>query len=321
MNLKFTSKIFSLLLSLGLLAALIFGVTHAQALEDWWKLRGYDPPATVVKLASEDTMTPLAVHIFYVNHPDLESNAVTFRQLCTVAEQTIVLGCYHSDQNGIDIYKVEDSRLNGVQEVTAAHEMLHAAYDRLSSSDRKNIDNMLESFYQNSLSDQRIKDTIDSYKKSEPNDVVNEMHSVFGTEVSNLPVPLESYYKKYFSNRAAVVAFANGYEGEFTSRINQINDDDQRLAQMKVQIQADENSLDAQLSGLQAERAQIERSGSDADISQYNARVTAYNSGVKHLQNEISAYNALVEQRNAIATELRSLQGSLDTRLTAQTTR
>ena len=321
MNLKFTSKIFSLLLSLGLLAALIFGVTHAQALEDWWRLRGYDPPATVVKLASEDTMTPLAVHIFYVNHPDLESNAVTFRQLCTVAEQTIVLGCYHSDQNGIDIYKVEDSRLNGVQEVTAAHEMLHAAYDRLSSSDRKNIDNMLESFYQNGLSDQRIKDTIDSYKKSEPNDVVNEMHSVFGTEVSNLPTPLESYYKKYFSNRAAVVAFANGYEGEFTSRINQINDDDQRLAQMKVQIQADENSLDAQLSGLQAERAQIERSGSDADISQYNARVTAYNSGVKHLQNEISAYNALVEQRNAIATELRSLQGSLDTRLTAQTTR
>jgi hypothetical protein len=283
------------------------------------KLRGYSAPTNVAQLASEDTMTPLATHIFYVNHPVLESDVVAFRHNCAQSEQTIVLGCYHSAQNGIEIYNVKDTRLDGVQEVTAAHEMLHAAYDRLSSKDRQDVDNMLQDFYQHSLSDQRIKDTIDSYKKSEPNDVVNEMHSVFGTEVSSLPAPLENYYKKYFTNRAAVTAFADNYEAEFTSRTNQINADDAQLAAMKAQIQADEQSLDAQLAQLQANRAKIEHSGSNAEIAQYNAQVSVYNSGVKHLQNEISAYNILVEQRNAIAAELRSLQGSLDTRLTAQT--
>lgn len=321
MNLRFTKKILNILLSLGIFGALVLGVTHAQALEDWWKLRGYSPPASITQLATEDTMTPLATHIFYVNHPALESNVATFRQNCAQSEQTIVLGCYHSAQNGIEIYNVKDTRLNGVQEVTAAHEMLHAAYDRLSSKDKQNIDGMLQDYYKNSLTDQRIKDTIESYKKSEPNDVVNEMHSVFGTEVTSLPAPLENYYKRYFTSRAAIVAFANGYEGEFTSRTNQINADDQQLAAMKAQIQADEQSLAAQLSQLQSDRNRIEHSGTEAEIAQYNAQVTAYNSGVRRLQNEISAYNALVEQRNTIAAELRSLQGSLDTRLTTQTTR
>ena len=35
------------------------------------------------------------------------------------------------------IYNVNDERLNGLKEVTAAHEMLHAAYERLPESDKK----------------------------------------------------------------------------------------------------------------------------------------------------------------------------------------
>src|SRR4051812_42960213 len=79
---------------------------NAQALTDWWQLRGYMPPATVSSLAIQDTMTPAAQHIFYVNRPDIESNTSQFRTDCGETEKTIVLGCYHSNQSGIFVYNV-----------------------------------------------------------------------------------------------------------------------------------------------------------------------------------------------------------------------
>lgn len=309
----------SRLILIAVLAAAIFGgFTHVRALTDWVKLRNYVAPANVAQLATQDTMTGYARHLFYVNHPVIESNVSQFRANCAQNEQTIVLGCYHGGDMGIEIYDVKDSRLAGVEQVTAAHEMLHAAYDRMSSKDKAGVDAMLEDYYKNDLTDQRVKDTIDAYKKSEPNDVVNEMHSVFGTEVPSLPGPLENYYKKYFSDRSRVTSYAANYEDEFTSRMNQIAADDQQLTQMKSQIQSEESDLDSQLASLQADRARIERSSSDSDVNQYNARVNAYNAGIRTLQNDIAVYNSLVSERNSIAADLQSLQSSLDTRLTTQ---
>jgi hypothetical protein len=316
-----TSRVASLIVTVAFIAAVIVGFSKAQAIEDWLRLRNYTPPASIVTLASEDTMTPLAKHIFYVTHPTLEANVQAFRQDCNNSEQTIVLGCYKSGVGSgsfLFVYQVQDPRLHGVQEVTAAHEMLHAAYDRLSTKDRNNIDAMLEDYYKNDVKDQRIIDTINAYKKTEPNDVVNEMHSIFGTEIPNLPTPLENYYKKYFTDRSQVTAYAANYEDEFTSRRDQISADDARLADMKAQIQSEEQDLSAQLASLQADRANIENSTSRSEVDAYNSRVSRYNSGVHQLQADIASYNALVEARNSIAAELASLQSSLDTRLTTQ---
>ena len=313
------SKILKTTITVAFLAAVFVTLTHFQDIADWFKLRNYTPPAAVKAFTIADTMTPHAVHLFYINHPVVESNVSTFRANCSIAEQTIVLGCYKGNEYGIEIYNVKDPRLNGVQQVTAAHEMLHAAYDRLSTKDRDSVDAMLQNYYQHDLTDQRIKDTINAYKKTEPNDVVNEMHSVFGTEVANLPAPLEQYYKQYFTNRAQVTNFAASYEGEFTKRKSQIDADDQQLSIMKTQINSEESSLQAQLAGLQADRASVENSDSQTVVNAYNSRVNAYNAGVRKLQSDITTYNALVVARNVIAAELDSLQSSLDTRLTTQT--
>ncbi len=314
------------MLTIGLLAAPFLVYFNAQALTDWAQLRNYMPPAVVASLASQDTMTAQARHIFYVNHPQLETDANQFRSDCSESEKTIVLGCYHSNQDGIFVYNVQDPRLAGVQQVTAAHEMLHAAYDRLSSKDKNYVDGLLQSYY-NSQHDQRIIDTINAYRQSEPNDVVNEMHSVFGTEIANLPAPLEQYYTRYFSDRAAVVAFANNYEVEFTSRSDQIKADDAQLAQMKAQIDQQEQSLSQQLSSINSERAQLDSQRAGGQIDQYNAGVAAfnadvgrYNAGVASLKSDIATYNALVIERNSIANELTSLDKAIDTRVAPQTT-
>jgi hypothetical protein len=312
-------------LTLTVLALPLLLVFKAEALMDWWKLHDYSPSTEVVQMAKADTMTAKGRHFFYLNHPKIVSQITVFHQQCPQSEQTIVLGCYHSGENGITVYNIKDHRLKGEKEVTAAHEMLHAAYDRLDSSQKSRINGLLQDFYQNQH-DKRITSTINAYKKSEPTDVVNEMHSVFGTEIANLPPELENYYKDYFANRSTIVKFAEGYEAEFTSRINRINQYDNQLRTLKQQITSEEADLSAKAAQIENDRARLEALRASGRTAEYNAavpgfnnEVNAYNQALAKLRADIAYYNELVTRRNAIALELRSLDSALDTRLQTQT--
>ncbi|MDO8591551.1 MAG: hypothetical protein Q7R60_01325 [bacterium] len=315
-------SVLRVVLGLCLMAVPLVGLWQRNDIYDAVQLRGYTPPSAVANLAARDTMTSYGQHLFYVNHPQLVGDSATFRADCTLAEQTIVLGCYHPNQRGVFVYNVQDPRLAGIIEVTSAHEMLHAAYDRLSSSDKKNIDKMLQDYYKNNLKDQRILDTIESYRKTEPNDVVNEMHSIFGTEIADLPAPLDNYYKRYFTNRAAVVGFSQNYENEFTNRSAKADQYEKQLNELKAKISAEETGLRTQSDKINAEQARLDSlKASDqieqynAGVANYNASVDAYNSGVAGYKRDINNYNTLVEQYNAVAGELKQLYGAIDTRL------
>jgi hypothetical protein len=299
-----------------------WAVLNHQKVYDWWHLRGYTPPTAIKNLAAQDTMNDYAKRIFYVNEPIIEAKSA-FSEKCPAdgGEKTIVLGCYHSDQAGIFILNVDDPRLDGVEEVTAAHEMLHAAYDRLSKSERGHVDAMLQDFYDNGLTDERIKSTINSYKTTEPDDLVNEMHSIFGTEVANLPAPLEAYYKKYFTDRQQIAAFAAKYQSEFTSRKAQVAQYDAQLAGMKTQINNLEADLNAKQAQIDAEQSRLNSLRSSGDIDGYNAGVPGYNylidqynAEVAQVKDLINQYNSLVETRNAVALEegqlVKELSGS-----------
>lgn len=312
--------------TLFVLALLIFGLFNQQAIEDWLRLRNYTPPATIAAIAQADTMTDDAKHIFYVTHPDLINEANTFRQACPSFEQTIVLGCYHSGfSSAVYIYNVQDTRLNGVVEVTAAHEMLHAAYDRLSQDEKDRINGLLNDFYANKLDDKRVLETINTYKSTEPNELLNEMHSIFATEVGGLTTELETYYKRYFSDRSTVVTFASKYADEFTRRIAKIKDFEQRLAALKEKIENQEAALGQQLQQIEADRRRLDSLRASGQFAEYNAAVSGfntsvndYNAGVARLRADIAEYNNLVAAHNALAAELSSLYESLDTSLTPQ---
>ena len=312
----------NLLLSACLIAIPIVGFWQRNAIYDAVRLHGYNPPLAVANLATKDTMTNDGRHLFYVNHPQLVGDSAAFRADCTVTEQTIILGCYHPTERGVFVYNVSDPRLAGIQEVTVAHEMLHAAYDRLNTNDKNYINRLLNDYFVHDLHDQRILDTIDAYKKTEPKDVVNEMHSVFGTEIANLPAPLENYYKRYFTSRAAVVAFSQNYESEFTNRSAKAAQYEKQLNALKAKISAEETSLRAELAKINAEQARLDSLKANNQIDQYNfgvgdynASVDAYNTGVAQYRRDVNTYNSLVEQYNAIAGELKQLYGAIDTRL------
>jgi len=301
--------------AVGLIAA------NRQNILDWWKLRQYRPPAAVSALASQDTMNAYGRKIFYVNHPSIEAKTA-FAASCPKngGEQTIVLGCYHPGESGIFLLSVNDQRLDGVEQVTAAHEMLHGAYERLSGPDRKRVDAMLLDYYNHDLHDQRILNTIAAYKRSEPHDVVNEMHSVFGTEVAQLPPGLETYYRRYFTNRAQIAAFAAQYQAEFTSREDALAQDDARLSALKTQIDQDEsdlqikqNEIDVRQNQLLAQKNSGDVNGYNAGVPGYNNLVDAYNIEVQTVKDLVNQYNQLVVARNAVALQENQLVKALST--------
>ena len=297
----------------GLACALAILANH-QAVYDWIRLQGYNAPSDIAMLASDDKLTTSAKRIFYVNHPLLQSKSAFANSCPNGDKETAVLGCYIPIQRGIYVLHVTDVRLAGIEQVTAAHEMLHAAYDRLNDKDKRQLDSWLTDYYQHSLTDPVIIDQMNSYKKSEPNDLLNEMHSIFGTEVTNLPSNLENYYKRYFSDRQKVTGYYTTYEAEFSSRINQIKQDDTQLAGLKMQIQADESDLKTKQAQLNVQQAQLDaarRSGNltayNNGVPAYNTLVDAYNAEVATIKSLVDQYNTLVVARNAIALEEQQL--------------
>ncbi len=306
-------------LTLGIILAIlpVAAWLLRQNIFDWTRLHNYQPNAAVVKLATDTTMDDYARHLFYVYHPSIESKQ-TFSQNCSENEKTIVLGCYVSMQ-GIYIYDVKDTRLAGVEEVTAAHEMLHAAYDRLKPQEKQKINLLIQQAY-SQVTDKRIRSNIDSYQQAGA-DTTNELHSILGTEVRNLPPDLETYYKRYFTDRAKIVSYSEQYQQIFTDRQNKVAADDVNLKNIKIQIDALDASLKSQSQSLTADRQNLNNllaRGQTADynaaVPSYNAKVTAYNADIATEQSLVDEYNTIVKERNALALEENELVKAIDSR-------
>ncbi len=303
------------ILALAIPAVLLW---QRQAIFDQWRLYRYQPPAEVVELADVTTMNNDTRRLFYVYHPAVQDKA-TFNTHCRENEETIVLGCY-VDGEGIYLLDVTDNRLAGVEEVTAAHETLHAAYARLNSRERNRVNQMLDNAF-DALSSPRIKETIEIYRKRDPNIVHNELHSILGTEVRVLPTELEDYYKRYFIDRSKVVGFSEQYEQAFTARKNLIQDYDAQLAALKGEIDGLQNSLKAAEQALARDRTNLNNLRSSGDVEGYNAAVPGYNvkvatfnRDIDTLTNKINQYNEIVAKRNAVASEEEELVKAIDSR-------
>lgn len=288
---------FGLLTSLALWSALLIAVMNQQAITDWWRLRDYTPPEAIVQLADETTMTEKAQHIFYVYHPELQSSE-PFNTSCRRGNEfTIVLGCYVSSQ-GIYIFDVNDNRLDGIEEVTAAHEMLHAAYERLSDKDRIDIDKMTAATFAK-LNNKRLIDTLSLYEENDSKAVPSELYTILGTEVRNLPSELERHYAAYFGDRIKVVSLAEAYEKAFTDREEQIRDIEKEMTILKTQVKFMNETLAIEHTRLEEEYQRLESQRTSTDPMTFRSIATAYNNRVNAYNRQVTEVNELIEKYNA----------------------
>jgi hypothetical protein len=290
----------------------------------WWfydeyKLYGYNPPKAISTIATEDQLTNYGRTLLYIYHPDLEDSA-TFNNNCKVTTVAIVLGCTVIGR-GIYLYNIQDPALNGVEQVTAAYEMLHVAYSRLSGDQLKTVNQLVMSTYNKlSVSDPLLKSEYESYLKTEgPGAVDNEMHSTLGTEVANLPPALAVYYQRYFKNRQVIVNYATQYESVFTTREAEVANDDANLATLKSQISALNTILSNEYVNIKDQQATMDSFKAEGNYSEYNANVASYNNSVNLYnsqivtdQNLVDQYNALVAQRNSIAISENKLSNEIN---------
>lgn len=310
-------KVLPYLFTFCLFAVGFYAAKNVTDILDWWRLRDYKPSAIIISLADESGMNSLGRRLFYVHDPAVLDKS-QFRNNCTVGEATIVLGCYITHRR-IYIYDVEDERLEGVEEVTAAHEMLHAAYDRLSPSEKESLGKLLDDAFER-VTDQRVIENVATYRTQDPSIVHNELHSILGTEVRQLPQALEEYYKKYFVQRLAVVEKAERYATEFQAREDKITAFDEQLSQKNGEITRLQAELREKSNALALEKKRIEGLRNDANtynmaVVSYNADVNSYNTQVNQVKKLIDEYNVIVVERNAIAFEERELVEAIDTRV------
>lgn len=271
-----------------------YALFNQQDIRDWWILRSYQPPAEISALATTTAMSESGKRAFYASQPVLNDRD-NFNKNCPFPDRSLVLGCFAN--NHIYIFKVDSVKLEGVEEVTAAHEMLHAAYARLGRQEREKVDKLTADALVG-LRNERLNQTIDGYRQDDPDSVPNELHSLLGTEIRNLPAELEAHYAKYFTDRSRVVAIAESYEQVFIGLQAQIAGLANSISELRTRIDQTESKLTQDKSALDAEAARLNQLRQAGEFDQYNAGVPAYNSQVNTYNALVETYKDLVEQHN-----------------------
>jgi uncharacterized coiled-coil DUF342 family protein len=317
-KLKGTTKF---LLTIGIAAGLIYAFINHQAIIDEWRLRGYDPPKEIVRLADRTTMNDDTRRLFYVNRPAIEDKE-RFRQSCENIESDMLLGCY-APNKGIFLLRVDDKRLDGVHEVTAAHEVLHAIYDRLSADERRSVDKMTQAALKE-VTNERILETVEEYRKDDSHSVPNELHSILGTSVRHLSEDLEAHYSRYFKNRQKIVDYLDSYQNEFISREKraknlrgQLHNLNSQISNASQQLESMRADLDSQHQSLEAKRDDTDQEVFNSEVREYNSNVKEFTSLVDYHNELVRQYNSLRDEHNALVVEEKELIKAIDSRAPA----
>lgn len=272
----------------------------------------FEPTSEVAALTV--SMSDEGRRLFYAARPKVLDRA-EFAVACPNAEHVNVLGCFTGD--AIYILRVARPELVGVMETTAVHEMLHAAYAALSSSERSGVDSLVGDFYAG-VTDRDLKALVASYERSEPGQRLNELHSLLATQLVSLNPPLEGHYRRYLALRPKVVAAYQGYRGtleQLERRIDalhaEIDGAKAQLKAMEARIAADEAALGELNRRLEALKAQGNVSEFNRLIPQQNAQVRALRELADQYNQLVSAHNAKVKEVNGLALEQNQLVDSL----------
>jgi hypothetical protein len=309
------------LIILIIVSALLW-VNH-QYLVDSIHFWNYQPSSNVSAIVNRAQLSDSGKFIFYASEPSIDDK-VAFNQECERKESgTAILGCYVSDK--IYLYNVSDQRLDGIKEVTAAHEMLHAVYERMSQSEKDDVNKLVEVEYQKLKVNPDYAERMAFYERTEPGERDNELHSIIGTEVGSIGAELEAHYSKYFQNRSVIIGFYNSYNSAFTSLTAQAKSLSSQLDSINAQIKTASSKYNDDVQALNADIGDFNQraaGGSFTSQAQFNAQRQALVTRAATVSTEresvnglIDKYNSLRDQYNSIVTQSNSLYSSIDSSL------
>jgi hypothetical protein len=239
-------------------------------------------PADVADLAARTTMTERARRIFLAARPAIE-DAPTFAGNCGVdnpadagSSRTHTAGCYVAGR--IHLLAPDRAEARDLLYVVAAHELLHAVYGSLGPAERARIDTELEAARAGNV---RLEERLKPYAGLPT--LINEIHSILGSEFDGLSPALEAHYAQFFSDRAAVVA----------ARQRTLGAREDEIARLRAEV----DSLDSRIETLRATLISQRAAG---DVRAYNASVDVFNNLIGRYNSTIDTLNAKIEEYNGL---------------------
>ncbi len=309
----------ALVFSAAIIALAAWLFLNRQYVIDLISVWSYQPSSQVAAIEERAQLTEKGRFAFYATKPDV-LDADNFNNECPRQEVgNPILGCYTSTGR-IYVFDLTDPQLDGMEEVTAAHEMLHSAWQRLGETEKKRVEALLEAAYAKN-DDAELKTRMEYYQRTEPGEFTNELHSILGTEEANLGDELESYYQQYF-DRANMLALHGIYKEFYTGIKIQADDLFAKMESLSASIDAKSTAYDQAVAQLSADINSFNAradAGSFSSTAQFNAERRLLMSRSNTLQqerdsinNDIATYNVYYEQYNQIAKQLQILNDSMD---------
>lgn len=312
-------RLTSLIFSIVLIASAAWVLLNRQMLQDQIALARYDPPASIEALARDAGLSERGKDLFFVNYPELHGQD-SFGKVCGGLgdEQSNVLGCFTGQR--IYIYDVPDERLDGVEEVTAAHEMLHSAYVRLSGTDKERVDTLVRQQLEADVAP-HVKELIDVYNRLEPGELLNEMHSILATEQRNLSPELEQYFSQYFTDRKTVVTLSDQYREVFDSLRRQQESLADELDRIAQEINSTTEALNQRINDYNASVEAFNRRAGSGELG--GDEFDAERAGLEAEQQSIEAaitesgalreeYDSKLQQFESLSVEFSKLRNSIN---------
>lgn len=294
-----------------------------QTILDYTRAFQYKPTDAIVSIVQRTSMSDQGRLLLYASSPEI-LGAPQFATECPLQTEktSTILGCYASQR--IYVYDVTNAELDGIKDVTAAHEMLHAAYDRLSGPERSRIDALLDAEYGRLKSDRAFVDRVKLYDKIEPGERSNELHSIIGTEVAQIGQELEQYYARYFKDRSKVVELQRKYSSVFTSLKQKSDELVSYLNTLAGAINDQRAEYNARVDTLNKKIALFNAAAKSGDLStsQFNAQrrlLLAESDALEVLRttinDQVKDYEAKKSEYLAIAAHTEELNRSIDSKL------
>jgi hypothetical protein len=307
-----------IVLSAGLVVSIVFNFfigylfLDSRRVADQIRVWRFAPTAAVTEQISRDGMSPQGRFLYLASSPKVQAKR-DFNETCSaVTIDTSILGCYLETSKRIYLYHVTDPRLDGTEEVMAAHEMLRAAWDRMTAAQRAPLLARLQRVLAtNNEPNFDLAKQMASVRHDDPADYDGELYATVGTEASNIGPVLESSYSQYFVRRSTVTALyahANAYlvalrqkVDALVANLNSLNDT------INSEVTAFNSAADALDSDVSSFNARAERPGGFSSEYQFDVARAALIARQDTLQATVTQINAQIDVFNGDLTKLKAL--------------
>lgn len=283
----------------------VYGLVTSRATQDFFAGAWFRPAEEVATMMQDLELTGAGERILKATQPAVEGKE-SFNKHCDSHKSELsLLGCY--TEGKIYVYEITEERLRAANKVTLAHELLHAAWERMSEREQAEIAGLLtEVLAQNK---EWFQSELAAYDEAEHTE---EIWTRAGTKLAELPAALEEKYARYFQNRAKIVAFYEEYQAPFREISKRNEELKEVIFAIKDEIEQEREEYLAKVQALDAEVAEFNACagaagcfGSDAEFESRRARLNEVRS---ELLAERERLNAKIDENNARVEEYEANQ-------------